>query len=84
MVTYFIASGHTGAGLGTALLEDLEAQARTRGIDHLLAHVSSRNEASLAFHKRHGFVQCGCLHDVGHKHNLAFDIIWFEKDLSSA
>jgi L-amino acid N-acyltransferase YncA len=84
MVTYFIASGHTGEGLGTALLQELEARALERGIRHLLAHVSSRNEASLVFQTRHGFEQCGCFHDIGHKHNQAFDIVWFEKALSSA
>lgn len=55
-LTYFLAPDHVRRGVGTALLDRLKADARARGIRTLLASVSSRNEASLAFHIKHGFV----------------------------
>jgi L-amino acid N-acyltransferase YncA len=82
MITYFIASEHTGRGLGTVLLQELEGKARERGITHLLAHVSSRNTGSLMFHRNHRFRQCGCFHEIGCKHGQAFDVVWFEKGIS--
>lgn len=80
-MTTFIAAEHTGKGLGSAMLARIESEARNQGISHILAHVSSLNEGSLAFHQRHGFGQCGCFHDIGRKHDQAFDVVWFEKTL---
>ena len=84
MIAYFIVSEYTGKGLGTALLHRLEARAREQGITHLLAHVSSRNEGSLMFHRKHGFRQCGCFHDIGYKNGTTFNVVWFEKTISSS
>jgi len=81
-VTYFIVPEHTGEGLGGALLQGLEEGASRLGIDRLLAHVSSKNEASLAFHRKHGFSHCGTFHEVGRKQGELFDIVWFEKRLA--
>ena len=81
-ITYFIASEHTGRGLGSAFLQSLEAEAQKRGIRNLLAHVSSKNPRSLSFHRKHGFRQCGCFHGIGCKHGECFDVVWFEKSLS--
>jgi len=80
-VTYFIAPEHTRSGLGSVFLDALETHAQQAGIRHLLAHVASENDASLAFHKAHGFRQCGAFHDIGCKHGRSFDVIWFEKQL---
>lgn len=81
LITYFIAPAFTGKGLGSQLLAQLETQARSRGIVRLLAHVSSKNEGSLSFHRRHGFVECGCFHGIGCKNGIPFDVVWFEKSL---
>ena len=80
-ITYFIASGQTGKGLGSAFLQQLEVDARQQGITRLLAHVSSKNETSLAFHCKHGFSQCGVFHGIGCKHGEVFDVVWLEKSL---
>ncbi len=83
LATYFIALEHTRGGLGTLFLDAMETHARRVGIDHLLAHVASTNDASLAFHRAHGFQQCGVFHSIGRKHERSFDVIWFEKRLPS-
>lgn len=48
-------------------------------MDNLLASISSRNEQSLAFHRKRGFVECGRLRDVGVKFGKSFDVVWMQK-----
>jgi L-amino acid N-acyltransferase YncA len=80
--TYFILPEHTGRGLGTFMLEQFTAGARPKGIDSLLASISSRNETSLSFHLRKGFWECGRLKSVGRKFGDDFDVVWMQKRLS--
>jgi L-amino acid N-acyltransferase YncA len=75
-ITYFILPDHTRRGLGTALLEQLVRAARTMEIDSILASISSRNQASLHFHLRQGFKECGRFPRVGRKFGEDFDVIW--------
>lgn len=84
LITYFIAPEHTRKGLGPVLLAALEQQARERGITTLLAHVSSKNDGSLRFHRRHGFEECGTFHNIGKKRGQNFDVVWFEKPLADS
>lgn len=80
-ITYFLRPGHTRKGLGTLLLDRMVDGARTLGVDSILASISSPNEASLAFHRRHGFVECGRFVAVGHKHGQDFDVVWMQRRL---
>jgi len=77
----FIAPGHTGKGLGTAALNELECQAKPKGIKVLLAGISSKNTQSLAFHRKHGFTECGRFKNVGEKNGTVFDVVWMQKEL---
>jgi len=80
-ITYFIKQNYTGKGLGKAALDKLEIEARNKGIQHLLASISSKNEQSLAFHKKNGFYECGKFRNIGEKKGVTFDIVWMQKDL---
>lgn len=80
-VTYFIKPEWTGKGVGTKMLAALILKAVERGITNLLASISSLNIASLNFHQKQGFCQCGCFHHVGRKRDIAFDIIYMQKFL---
>jgi L-amino acid N-acyltransferase YncA len=80
-LTCFILPEHTRRGIGTAILERFTSSAKELGIRTLLASVSSRNEGSLAFHRGHGFVECGRLRRIGEKFGEAFDIVWMQLDL---
>jgi L-amino acid N-acyltransferase YncA len=81
VLTYFILPQYTRSGIGTALLHRLVAKARERGISHLLAHISSRNEQSLEFHHKHGFTECGRFTGIGNKFSRTFDVVWVQKEI---
>lgn len=81
VLTYFILPQYTRSGLGTALLNRLVAGAKEWGISHLLAHISSRNEQSLEFHRKHGFTECGRFRGIGRKFNQSFDVVWVQKEI---
>ncbi len=79
--TYCLAPDCTRQGLGTRLLEALEAAAREKDIRTILAGISSLNEGSLAFHRKHGFVEVGRFHQVCTKNGTTFDVVWMQKML---
>jgi L-amino acid N-acyltransferase YncA len=81
-VSYFLSPHHTGKGIGNQLLQELTEMAKDLGIENIFANVSSRNEGSINFHKKHGFHECGVMRNVGQKFNQTFDIIWMQKDLT--
>jgi phosphinothricin acetyltransferase len=78
-VTYFIDPEHTGEGLGTVLLNRLIEDAKKMQIDTLLAHISSKNERSIEFHKKNGFKECGRFVKIGKKHGEEFDVVWMQR-----
>ncbi len=81
LLSYFVAPEYTGRGLGTRLLERLADDARTSGCTTIVANVSSRNPASLAFHAARGFAEVGRLRSVGAKFGEPFDLVWLQRDL---
>jgi L-amino acid N-acyltransferase YncA len=80
-VAYFILPEHTGRGIGTQILEMFIDEAKKRGINNFLASISSLNEQSLNFHRRHGFTECGRFVRVGRKKNRDYDMVWMQKSL---
>jgi L-amino acid N-acyltransferase YncA len=80
-VTYFILPGHQGKDLGTRILDTLVSDARKSGVDTVLANISSLNEQSIKFHKKHGFSECGRFQRIGNKFGRDFDVIWMQKFL---
>ncbi len=76
---YFILPEYTRQGIGKRFLERLEHEARTRGIDTLLANISSHNQPSLAFHEKQGFRECGRFRNISRKFGRDVDIIWMQK-----
>jgi L-amino acid N-acyltransferase YncA len=80
-ITYFIEPGYTGQGIGSRILERITGEARRKGIDTILANVSSLNESSLRFHERHGFEECGRFRRVAKKKGQDLDVVWMQKIL---
>jgi phosphinothricin acetyltransferase len=78
-VSYFLSPDCTSKGLGSLMLNHFIKQAREKKIETLLASISSLNEASLAFHKKHGFAECGLLKKIGRKNGVDFDVVYMQK-----
>jgi len=78
-ITCFIAPQHTGNGMGKAMQERLFDEAGELGISSILAGISSLNSASLAFHKKRGFQECGRFLKIGRKWGQDFDVVWMQK-----
>ena len=51
----------TGKGIGTALLEELIAVARQKGLEQLELEVAAHNTGAIALYKKLGFEVCGTL-----------------------
>jgi phosphinothricin acetyltransferase len=81
VVSYFILPSHTRKGVGRAILDRFESASRSMGVELILAHVSSRNQDSLQFHRANGFEECGRLRRVGTKFGKDFDVVWFQKSV---
>jgi phosphinothricin acetyltransferase len=71
----------TGQGVGTVLYRDLFATIAHEDINRLAAGITLPNEASIALHKRFGFVQVGVFTQVGRKFGRYWDVAWFERPL---
>jgi L-amino acid N-acyltransferase len=72
----YVADGHQGRGLGRALLEPLLTECRRRGVHAVVGGLDATNEASLAFHRRFGFVEAGRLPQVGRKFDRWLDLVF--------
>lgn len=78
---YFIDHEYTGKGIGFLALKKLEDEARKLGIKKLLASISSENENSIKFHKKHGFIEYGRLLNIGKKFGSYFSVVWMGKEI---
>ncbi|MGE5623613.1 MAG: N-acetyltransferase family protein [Methanocella sp.] len=70
----YVRDGERGQGLGSLLLGALVVEARRRGFHALVAKVVDENAASLAVHRKHGFVEAGTLRQVGYKFDRWLDV----------
>ena len=82
-ITYFLHPASTRQGLGSRFLDALLCEAKPLGIDHVLASISSRNEASLQFHRTHGFEECGRFEGVGRKFGEDFGVVWMMRRVAA-
>jgi phosphinothricin acetyltransferase len=78
-LSLFLKPEYTNKGIGTAILSHMVDEAKKRDVDTLLSSISSRNEASITFHQKHGFQECGRFNGVGKKFGQDFDVIWMQK-----
>ena len=79
VLSYFILAEYTGRGYGSELLHELFKKGREIGISNYLAHISSRNEQSLSFHKKHGFKEVGRFKDAAKKFGELIDVVWMQR-----
>lgn len=77
----YVASDHHGVGVGTLLLNELIASARTHGFHTMIARIVADHEASIALHHSCGFEVVGHEHEVGRKFGRWLDVIIMQKRL---
>jgi phosphinothricin acetyltransferase len=80
-VACFIRPEYTRKGIGSLTLKVLLSDAKNMNISTLLSGISSLNEASIAFHTKHEFTECGRFKGIGEKHGNIFDVIWMQKSI---
>lgn len=80
-ITYFIGPKHVRKGLGSLMLSALVDEAKKQEYDNILASVSSLNPASLSFHAKNGFEECGRLRAVGRKFGRDFDVVYMQRKI---
>ncbi|MBI4642672.1 MAG: GNAT family N-acetyltransferase [Deltaproteobacteria bacterium] len=64
------------------MLDLFAREAGQRGIDSLIANISSRNQESIRFRLKNGFQECGRFLRVGRKFGEDFDVVWMQKHLA--
>jgi L-amino acid N-acyltransferase YncA len=82
--TVYISPGHTGRGVGSALLAGLLAGCADAGARQVIAVIADTgSDASAALHRRFGFAEAGRLSGVGRKHGLWIDTVLMQRDLGA-
>jgi L-amino acid N-acyltransferase YncA len=81
MATYFILPEHTRKGLGARILEAFIREARAKGIENILANISSLNPGSIEFHRKNGFRKCGTFENIGTKAGKDFSVVWMVRNI---
>ncbi len=79
--TIMIAPEHAGKGIGHALMQALEAHARTAGAHSMFAGVSATNTAGISFHERIGYAKTARIPQVGYKFDQYLDLVLLQKFL---
>ena len=77
--TIYCAPGSGSSGLGSALYTALFDAIANEDIYTLIAGITLPNDASVALHRKFGFVEAGTMHAVGRKFERYWDVLWMEK-----
>ncbi|HVC47421.1 MAG TPA: arsinothricin resistance N-acetyltransferase ArsN1 family B [Terracidiphilus sp.] len=76
--TVYLHPSATGKGIGSALLERLFAELRTRQVHAILGGVALPNSASVALLEKFGFQKVGHLKEVGFKFGQWIDVGYWQ------
>jgi len=78
----YVDANHGGKGLGLALLTELIRRCELAGMRQMVAVIGdSANTASMALHRRLGFVHAGQLTASGRKHGRWLDTVLMQRPL---
>ena len=70
-------------GIGQKLYDELEKRMKTMGIVQVVSAITGKNEKSLKFHEKNGFIKIGHFPNIGYKMREWHDIIWMNKTINS-
>ena len=80
-LSIFIREKARGKHIGNQLYASLERNLQETGFVNLLVCIALPNNASLTFHKKHGYEQVAHFKKVGYKFDKWYDIVWMQKRL---
>lgn len=76
-----VAATARGRGIGSALVARLIEEARARGKHVMIGGIDAGNAASIALHRKLGFVEAGVLREVARKFGNWLDLLFMQKTL---
>lgn len=79
--TIILAPEARGRGVGRALMQALETQARSSGLHVLVAGISDENAPAIAFHRTLGYSDTARMAQVGRKFGRWLDLVLMQKIL---
>ncbi|BAI70992.1 acetyltransferase [Azospirillum sp. B510] len=79
----YVETGLRGRGQGRALLTALLDDATLKGRHMMVAGIEAENAASIRLHAGLGFVEAGCLRQVGRKFDRWLDLLFMQKRLAA-
>jgi phosphinothricin acetyltransferase len=79
--TVYLRPGVVGDGLGSALYRRLFDDLRNEKLHRAYAAIAVPNDASVALHRKFGFVEIGTMTEVGRKFGKWWDVLWMERPL---
>lgn len=78
----YVHHAHHGCGIGSLLLEHLIHRARELGHHTIIAGIDGGQAASIAFHRKHGFMQVAHFREVGYKFGGWRDVVFMQRMLN--
>ncbi|WP_377807953.1 N-acetyltransferase family protein [Azospirillum sp. A29] len=78
----YVESTVRGRGIGRGLLAALLDDAKLNGKHMIVAGIEAENTASIRLHAGFGFVEAGCLRQVGRKFDRWLDLLLMQKHLA--
>ena len=77
--TIYVGERFARMGIGHRLYQRLFTALEKEDLRSIFAAVTLPNDASIRFHKSHGFTEIGTFHEIGRKFGLYHDVMWFER-----
>lgn len=77
----YVSPAHVGKGVGSALLSALLAAAEQAGFRQMIAVIGGAEPASVALHRKAGFVEAGRMRSVGRKFERWLDTLYMQRAL---
>lgn len=79
----YVAPHQLGQGLGGSLIAALCDKASACGFEQMVPVIGGAEPASVAAHRKHGFVDAGRLRNIGEKFGRSLDTVYMQRDLRS-
>ena len=78
-VTVYVADGHAGRGIGSALYTELFSVLKARGVHAAIGGIALPNDASVALHEKFGMRKVAHFEQVGFKFDRWIDVGYWER-----